>query len=200
MASEVSICNLALAKLGDTASISSISPPDDSVQAAYCSQFYPIAVASMLDRHAWSFATRRYTLPLLTNDHDEWLYAYAMPSDYLSINKVLIDGSTRCEAFSLEIHDDGELCLRSNDENLVLVYTSATVTADKYPPLFVDALATLLAYHLAGPILKGDIGVAAGNKLLSTFQLVYKLAVEDDSRDYRFLRPAYTPEGIAARA
>ena len=34
MASEVDICNLALAHLGDAATVSSINPPEGSIQAA----------------------------------------------------------------------------------------------------------------------------------------------------------------------
>ena len=36
MSSDVDICNLALARLGDEANIVSISPPDQSAQAGYC--------------------------------------------------------------------------------------------------------------------------------------------------------------------
>ena len=43
MATEVDICNLALAHLGDDATIASIKPPEGSAQAEKSARFYPIA-------------------------------------------------------------------------------------------------------------------------------------------------------------
>ena len=40
MASEVEICNLALARLGDAATVVSIDPPEGSAQAEHCAMFY----------------------------------------------------------------------------------------------------------------------------------------------------------------
>ena len=59
MASEVDICNLALSHLGDTATIASLDPPEGSAQAEHCARFYPIARDSLLEMHAWGFATSR---------------------------------------------------------------------------------------------------------------------------------------------
>ena len=43
MATEVDICNLALAHLGDDATIATIKPPEGSAQAEKAARFYPIA-------------------------------------------------------------------------------------------------------------------------------------------------------------
>ena len=43
MASDVDVCNLALAHLGDEATVASISPPEGSAQAGHCARFYPMA-------------------------------------------------------------------------------------------------------------------------------------------------------------
>ncbi|NBQ76422.1 MAG: hypothetical protein EBU14_13895, partial [Acetobacteraceae bacterium] len=63
MASEVDICNLALANLGDTATVASINPPEGSAQSEHCSRFYPIARDTLLEMHNWNFSTRRILLP-----------------------------------------------------------------------------------------------------------------------------------------
>jgi len=47
VASTVDICNLALGYLGDTATVSSLNPPDGSAQAQHCARFYPIARTSI---------------------------------------------------------------------------------------------------------------------------------------------------------
>ena len=59
MASDVEICNLALSHLGDTATVASIDPPEGSAQAEHCARFYPIARDALLEKHDWSWATRR---------------------------------------------------------------------------------------------------------------------------------------------
>ena len=62
MASEVEICNLALAHLGDEATVASIDPPEGSAQAEHCQRFYPVSRNSLLEMHDWAFATKRATL------------------------------------------------------------------------------------------------------------------------------------------
>ena len=59
MASEVEICNLALARLGDAATVVSIDPPEGSAQAEHCAMFYPMARDTLLAQHPWGFAQRR---------------------------------------------------------------------------------------------------------------------------------------------
>ena len=56
MASVVDICNLALAHIGDDATVSSIDPPEGSAQAEHCKRFYAIARDTMLQMHNWNFA------------------------------------------------------------------------------------------------------------------------------------------------
>src|SRR6185312_16246570 len=96
--SEVTICNLALAHLGDTATVASIKPPDASVQAQLCARFYPVARDALLEMAQWGFATRRVqpaqvTAPTVTdadgNTKQTWLYAYAVPSDMVNVQAVL---------------------------------------------------------------------------------------------------------------
>lgn len=93
MASDVDISNLALSHLGDDATVSNLNPPEGSVQAERCAQFYPIARDSLLEMHDWNFATRRIALaPVTLPDNAGWLYAYAQPSDCISIIAVIPPG------------------------------------------------------------------------------------------------------------
>jgi len=72
MASIVDICNLALSHLGDSATVSSIDPPEGSAQADLCARFFPIALASLLEAHSWGFATRRVALAPLAISADSF--------------------------------------------------------------------------------------------------------------------------------
>jgi hypothetical protein len=95
--SEVTICNLALSHLGDTAAVQSIRPPDSSVQAQLCAQFYWVARNALLEMAAWGFATRRTLLAALQPQTSDgfaldangclvgpWRYMYALPSGVIN--------------------------------------------------------------------------------------------------------------------
>lgn len=129
-----------------------------------------------------------------------WTYAYKVPADFYgvidvrepSFSEVWQQPATQNYAFEGGV-------LYSNLQGAVLVYTSSAATNTAFfPPLFVEALAVLLASYLAGPILKGDVGVAAQQKLLGLFGSALKMATESDAQ-YRKVRPVYVPAGIAAR-
>ena len=68
MASVVDICNLALAHLGDDATISSIDPPEGSAQAEHCKRFYTSARDTLLQLHPWNFASKRIALAELGDE------------------------------------------------------------------------------------------------------------------------------------
>ena len=68
----------------------------------------------------------------------------------------------------------------------------------KFSPLFVDALAWLLASYLAGPVLKGDAGAAMSKACLQSFLLAFSNAKVSDANQ-RKVRPEHTPAWIAGR-
>lgn len=162
MASEVDICNLALANMGANANVASISPPEGSVQAQLCARFYPIARDKLLEDHEWSFAERRQYLALYaTNPTDSWLYAYALPADCVKPRAVLLPKSTDDTATQDYVEstaDDGSKIILTNVEDAVLVYTRRVTDTAKFGALVIDALAWLLTSFLAGPIIKGSEG------------------------------------------
>ncbi len=129
-----------------------------------------------------------------------WLYAYALPADFYGVIDLREpDFNEQWQAPATQNYSVEGGVLYSNIQNAVLVYTSSAATnAAYFPPLFAEALAVLLASYLAGPILKGDVGVAAQQKMMSLFELALKLAVERDGQN-RKVRPVYVPAGIAAR-
>lgn len=193
MASDVDICNLALAHLGDEATVSSISPSDGSQQADYCVLFYPIARDQLLGMHAWSFATKRVTLALLNTSElpDTWQYCYAAPNGAIQVIAVLPPGNTdtfvatdpsnplygaptqpgdlNTQPFIQETLQDGSKVIFTNVQDATARYIYGVTDTTKFPPLFVTALARLLAAYLAGPILKGEIGMKVAQAQYSIF-------------------------------
>lgn len=184
MSSEVDICNLALALLGDSASVASIDPAEPTMQAQNCARFYPIARNALLEFHPWSFATTRAALAALTANWPMWQYCYEAPSDAISLLAILppdavddysqpipfpgsrgLFGSVGAEQgdyvpqpFDQETLPNGVQVIYTNQESAVLRYTRLITDTTQFTPLFVDALSWWLASYLAGPILKGDAG------------------------------------------
>lgn len=201
MASEVDICNLALARLGDNATVASIDPPEGSAQAEHCARFYPVARDSLLEMHAWKFATRRVLLAQLTTDTWNWSFAYAEPTGVLKLLAVLpasaaSDADT--QEYEAETDGNGTPIILTDQEGASLRYVAHVTDTTVFSPLFVDALAWLLASYLAGPVLKGDAGAAMAKACLQSFMLALSNAKVSDANQ-RKVRPEHKPDWIAGR-
>ena len=212
MASDVDICNTALAYLGDTATVASISPPSGSAQSSHCARFYPLALQEMLEYHAWNFVTTRVTLAQASsNPSSSWLYAYVVPSDALNIIAVqaadVTDdysvglstvGGYVPQPYVMSTDSSGNQLILTNQISAVLRYTKTTSTAGAAAPLFVDALARLLAAKLAGPLLKGETGRAESKAQYALFVQARQLAIESDANQ-RKLAVTHSPSWMASR-
>ena len=216
MASEVDISNMALGFLGDTATVSSINPPDGSAQAGYCSRMYPIARNSLLELHPWGFSVKRVSLALLSaTPPSTWVYAYAMPSDVVNILAVLDQYAQHDYSAGLELNGtpgqvppaagaytpqpfviesvDGSDVIYTNVENAQLRYTALVTDTTKFSPLFTESLAWLLASKLAGPLIKGTTGMEMSQSCLKQFKAWYDQATESDSNQRRMNVTQRTP-------
>jgi hypothetical protein len=201
MASEVEICNLALAHIGDSATVSSIDPPEGSAQSEHCARFYPMARDVLLDDHTWSFATKRVALAELTNESTTWQYAYAVPNDCLDVMAIIdstatndyngtngsqdvytyIPTSFSPQEYAVEVDSTGADVIYTNQANAVCRYTTSVTDTSKFPPLLVVAISYQLASFLAGPIIKGETGSAMTTKFLQLAQAFLSKAKSSDS-------------------
>lgn len=216
MASEVDIANLALAYLGDTATLSSLNPPEGSAQADHCHRFYPVARDTLLQMHNWNFASKRIALSQVTNPWTNWKYAYGYPSDCLDAVAILPpdaedDYSTRFvpndtpyyglnyspviaagryvpQSYVMETNDVGQRVIYTNQEDAILRYQSLVYDTTKFSPLFTMTLVWHLASMLAGPILKGESGAAEAKKCAGMMMSYLELAKNEDSNQ-RNVRP-----------
>jgi hypothetical protein len=201
MASEIDICNLALGHLGDNATVASIDPPEGSAQAEHCARFYPIARDTLLESHTWKFATRRATLAQLTVESFNWGFAYAEPNNALRIVSILPADAVMTdegEQFETIGDDSGNALILTNLEDATAIYTTVVTDTTRYSPLFVDALARLLASYLAGPVLKGDVGKAEAKAQFQAFRIALSLAVVSDSNQRKVV-PEHSVAWITGR-
>lgn len=222
MASDVDICNLALGHLGDSATVSSINPPEGSAQAEHCARFYPIARDALLEMHPWGFATRRVQLAQLTSwNFTEWQYCYQQPADAVNLLTILPATATddisvgiqnytqqnvsmtnqgvyQPQPYVAETLDDGTEILLTNVPNAVLRYTCLVTDTNKFSPLFVTAFSWYLASYLAGPVIKGEVGAAEAKRCYAEFVEVMGRATSSDANQRR-IQPAMNTPWIAGR-
>lgn len=205
MASEVDICNLALACLGDAATVASINPPEGSVQAEYCARFYPIARDALLEMHPWGFATRCVPLAALDMSRPEWRFAYAQPSDAIKIVAVLAPDAVTLQAgigdaqpFSRETGFAGAGMILTNQAGARALYVASVKDTTRFSPLFVQALTWHLASMLAGPLLKGEAGAAESKRCVGVMQGYLSLATVSDANQ-RKVTPAPLPDWMRVR-
>lgn len=176
MASVVQLCNMALSHIGSDARVTSINPPDGSVEAGHCATFYDLARTEMLEPGSWAFSLKRTTLAQRTNASDAWAYAYTKPSDCMRALRILRPtmGVTVFNQDTVTAHIDdrdsaqfeieGDV-IYSNEPSAVLVYVQDVTDSTKFPPSFTAAMSFLLAGYLAGPIIKGNEGARLGDAM-----------------------------------
>ncbi len=226
--SAVTICNLALSHLGDTAQVASIYPPDQSVQAQLCARFYPIARNSLLEMAAWGFATRRIQLAKVSNPTvntvtwpsgatetscGTWRFAYALPAGVVNVLAVIpalasndyqeslgrfehdhlraayaagympVPGAPLDvpQPYAIETQADGSQIVLTDVPDAVLRYTTLVEDTTKFSALFALALSYLLASMLAGPIIKGDVGIQTAAAMLQAFNGIKGQAEASDA-------------------
>lgn len=226
MASEVDICNLALAHLGDDATVASINPPEGSAQAEYCQRFYPMARDQLLEMHNWNFASKRALLPSVTNTINQWQYAYAVPADFMkaiavippdaandysshqsaaeglmganSYNPGIVAGTYVPQPYALEIDDSGNYLLFTNIDKALLRYQAKIVDTSKFSPLFTLTLSWGLAGMLAGPVIKGDAGQAEA-KRCNQIMGAYLVQAASSDANQRNIKPEHVVSWMAGR-
>ena len=176
MASVAQICNMALSHIGSEANVSSISPPDGSVEAGHCATFYDIARTELLEPGNWAFSLTRATLAETTNSSDTWTYAYAKPSDCLRPLRILRPAawltSFTEDLYSADVDDrssaqfdvEGQV-IYTNEPSAVLVYAGDVTDTAKFTASFTSALSFSLAAYLCGPIIKGLEGAKLGDAM-----------------------------------
>ena len=216
MPSPVEIANIALSNIGADNLVSSIDPPDGSVEAGYCATFYPIARTNALEAARPNFAKKRATLAAVTHVSTQWEYAYALPADCLKPLRVL----QQTQLASLLIRDDDGLpflsnmlleeagsvhfevergVLRTNEPDAVLIYVFDQTDTTTWTPMFSDGVAALLTGYISGPIIKGKDGAQIGTNWKE--QGYRMLAAAAASAANASSEPAeHIPDHIRARA
>lgn len=191
MASEVEICNLALAHIR-AGSINSLD--EASVQAQYCKLFYPVLRDQMLEDSPWQFARGLEPLAVLEETLFNWVYVYQYPTDCLHINRLVLNlEQINSESSSIAVgsryhherlarpnfnrqveykiyNTDDNKVIASNHCELRIDYRKRITDLNLFSNSAILALSHLLASELATPL----VGVDKGRPLRSDELTVYK--------------------------
>lgn len=195
MLTEINICNIALARLGDMGNVANIDPPEGGAQAERCSIFYPLARNTLLALHDWSFARKQLDLAMVAPVSDAYLYSFAKPLDMLTLHDVRAGGVSI--PFSMVSTAQGQFIL-ANAKTVQGVYTCEAIDPTFFSPLFTEALTWQLASMLAGPILKGDVGAQEAKRCAAYAQQYMQQAMMFDANQQR-LEVKHVPDWLGSR-
>lgn len=138
MASEVDICNIALAEIGES---SIISLGEDSKAGRLCNLMYSDTRDAVLREHSWNFAIKRVELARLsTNPEFEFDAQFELPSDCLRVIKTDDD----LTPFRVE-----GSALLTNNSSVKIIYIAQITDPTMFDSLFTESLIKRMGAKLA---------------------------------------------------
>lgn len=147
--SEVELCNLALARLGNDRQLTALT--DANKAARLCNLMYGPTRDAVLRAHPWNFAIRRVSLAAESGWEDpteEFDYRFPLPSNFLKIIRTANESAGLDDLYRIESSADG-LVLLSTEDTQAIEYIARVTDVALFDSLFVDVLAQRLAAELA---------------------------------------------------
>jgi hypothetical protein len=142
MASEVSICNLALTKIGEE---QILSLTEDSKAGRLCNLHYQPIRDTVLRSHLWNFAMKRATLAASTIAPEyDFTTQFPLPDDFI---RIVDTDLLRGVEWKIE---SGHLL--TDDDAVKIRYVSKITDPNKFDPMFIEALAARIAAELSQPL------------------------------------------------
>lgn len=140
MASEVGICNQALAFIGGNL-ITSLA--DNTTEAKLCNALYEDVRDAVLESHDWTFAITRRNLPASpTAPENGYAKAFPIPSDILRVTDVNGGQDWRVEGGNI-VTNEGSCKIRA---------VARITDPNSFSSMFVQTLSARLAADLAIPL------------------------------------------------
>lgn len=142
--SKVDVANRASIMIGG-AVISSLDPPDDSVEAIVAANLYEDILNNLIATYPWRFCMKQMQLSR-SGDSPEarWDAAYEIPADALIIRTVTVNG----EPIEYDRYGEMILCNASADDAVIADYLFRPNEA-AWPPYFTLLMEYVLAQAMA---------------------------------------------------
>ena len=175
MISKITICNLALAQLGQSP-ITSLTQEDE--KARRLNLFYEPVRDEVLRTHHWAFAGTREALALVDDTADtNGNFCYKYPVETLFIRRVFAASAPQTllsfqEVYRTDLHSR---VLLIPSRQAVAEYTSRITDENLFDPAFVKAFSLALACDLA-------VSLTADTALATQLFQKYTLSLEEARR------------------
>lgn len=158
-ASKTAICNMAIGHLGTDLELNDMDL-DAGKEARLCRRYYNEARRQVFRDFPWAFLTKQVALALVAGTPNEFEFQYRVPSDNLYVRR-LVSVISRFETPDSKIkfqlaNDAGGALIWTDEVDAVIEYTAENEDVTKYPPDTTQAIALLLAVHLAPGVTGGD--------------------------------------------
>jgi hypothetical protein len=168
MASQTAICNRALEFLGQgpVTSIDSSQPAAKALR-----RVFDDTRRALLEDHPWNFAKKRASIAASATVPD-WGFTngYPVPVDYVRL--LAIENEPE---FSIEADPSGSLWILTNaTAPLAILYIYDVTDTGRYPPSFVDALASRLALDTCEDITQSNAKKQYAAEIHASFLLKAK--------------------------
>lgn len=170
---DIQICNTAIARIGSTMFIESMS--EASKQAQVCNLFYKHCLDQVLQDCPWKFARKTIPLQLLTDTVPGWEYVYSYPNDCVKALRLVY--ATGAPAAGTKIIYDivsvgNGKAIVCNEPEMYLEYTKRVENTSLFDAMFASAFAWLLASEISTPLV-------ADAKSAQSAMSAYKVTVSD---------------------
>ena len=155
MVSVISICNMALSRLGQTDPIAALSEASEA--ARQCNLLFEQTRDAVLREFPWPFANRTSLLALRTDTYPGFNYAYGYPADCLVVRRIYDEGTAGGDPwpYKIALASDGARVILANAEAAYIDYTGRVTDPTVFDAQFVEALTWKLAAELAMPLASG---------------------------------------------
>lgn len=165
MASIVSICNMALRRIGHNGTIEELT--EASTEARVCREFYDLTRQAVLREAEWNFSIRTATLATvaITPDDGDYAHVFQLPTKCLKLLK-FIQPAAALEALEYEIRE--AKYLYTDEETVVAKYVYDEDETAKFDPLFISTLAWRLAFEIALPLSASE---SVSNRCYQSYQI-----------------------------
>lgn len=194
---DVHIANLALSKLGARSRLQSMQ--ENSPEGEQVRLWYDISRAQTLQAYPWSFAKKRAALVEHTDGpgvESPWSMRYYYTTDSLVFRYIENPLGPEADAIPFTTEKlNGVSTILTDVEDAYGYFTLDVEDVLQYPPMFIDAFAACLAWHIALPI-TGSQNIATD--MANQFRYLIRVAAANDANE-QVSRPPREAEGIRAR-
>jgi len=180
---KLSICNLALSHIGQSAITSAELTGDLNKSARHLNIIYDLSKDSVLRAKDWKFASVKEALVAVTDIIPGWAYIYTHPAECLHINKIFYDVESQDpERIEFEVVFVPAVGLVVEKKVIAVNYDDAYIeyvyrVTD--PALFDASFVTAFSYFLAAQIAKP---LTNDNKIAELMLNMYNSLVSDAAR------------------